>query len=500
MSSLALGFCACDDDEVIDGVPQTNGQLPQMAADGVVPSTVINPGQAINLETAKDAMTINVIDIAEVTNLPADNELKLEMLFADNVGLDNARSVEVTLKDDAGGNMFKKGYVYAEDWDNAFNSVFGKSPETRDGYIGFDAYAVKGTSSVYLGRVGSATAVSVTPYESIFVDDVYHLVINGEVRAALKCTGGNVYDNPTFSGKVKISLENDFDPETFICSWRVVADRYVKTGDAAAGRMVFAPDADSREQATGTLLTNTTSADIPEDGVMPLDGDLVFTVNVESMTFSIAEAPKTYYMIGQFCGWNWDNAAEMIPVNGSPNKYWTIRYVKGDTDNGFKFNSNTAWDGGEWGYGVPTIRTNVAGEIVDAGGNLSITKSGWYIFVVDVSGDSPVLDILEPDVYVFGAAAGGNWGPSETNRFDVIDDPDAEWPFVSPDVLATDGTDDSNLRLCIKLEGHEWWQTEFIFYEDGNIVYRGTGGDQARTGNAAGKVYLNFVTGKGKVE
>ena len=84
----------------------------------------------------------------------------------------------------------------------------------------------------------------------------------------------------------------------------------------------------------------------------------------------------------------------------------------------------------------------------------------------------------------------------------VVDDPDAAFPFVSPTVLATDGDDSSCLRLAIhpdEWSGIDWWRTEFIFF-DGVITYRADGGDQERVGNAAGKVYLNFVTGQGKVE
>ena len=105
------------------------------------------------------------------------------------------------------------------------------------------------------------------------------------------------------------------------------------------------------------------------------------------------------------------------------------------------------------------------------------------------------MNIYEHNVYVFGSAAGGSWSASDDWKFQIVCDRDAEWPFVSPEVMAS-----NELRLCVQLPGCEWWQSEFIFYEDGVIDYRADGGDQARIGNPAGKVYLNFVTGKGKVE
>ena len=39
------------------------------------------------------------------------------------------------------------------------------------------------------------------------------------------------------------------------------------------------------------------------------------------------ELPTTMYMIGNFCGWEWLNAAEMVPVHSTPDKFWCIRYV-----------------------------------------------------------------------------------------------------------------------------------------------------------------------------
>lgn len=498
MMALAMGFVSCEEDVTL-GTPQNYSQEPIMSADGL---TVAN-GEAItagtvNLQDMSDAgASIPVIEIVENKNLPAESSVMFKMQLSKSDDFSKTSTVDVTMD----GNV---GYVTPSDWQNAHLEVFGKSPKAQEAHVRFAAYAVNGTSQVRIGTpdlyLGQGT-LSVTPYTpALFIDEVYHLVINGEVCATLKNTGGDVYDNPTFTAKVNIPEEN-FNEEMFNFGvWQVVSNSYKETGDASAGRAVFAPTGEYLDQTSGNLVTNTGSGDIPEGGYLVMAGNVIFTVNVETMTFSIAEAPKTYYMIGQFCNWVWADAAEMTPVWGNPDKYWTIRYVKGDTKNGFKFNANADWDGGEWGFGGATIGTNVAGEIVEAGGNLSVTKSGWYIFVVDVSSGAPVLDILEPNVYVFGAAIGNKWSAEEANKFTVIDDPDAEWPFVSPDVTATDGTDSSCLRLCVQLPGHEWWHTEFVFYGDGNIVYRATGGDQPRTGNDAGKIYLNFVTNKGKVE
>ncbi|MDY4890743.1 MAG: DUF5115 domain-containing protein, partial [Prevotella sp.] len=58
---------------------------------------------------------------------------------------------------------------------------------------------------------------------------------------------------------------------------------------------------------------------------------------------------------------------------------------------------------------------------------------------------------------------------------------------------------DAELRMCVSIEGFDWWKTEFII-ADGKIDFRGRGGDQARLNVTAGqKAYLNFTKGTGEV-
>ncbi len=342
MSSLALGFCACDDDEVIEGIPQTNEQLPQMVADGVVSVPVINANQSIDLEALKNAKEINVIDIAEVTNLPIDNELKVDMLFADNAELNNAQIIPVQLKKDESGNVLDKGFVYTESWNEAFKAVFGKFPETHQGFIGFNIYTVKGTSEVYLGRLGNTIAISVTPMTPPFIDTVYYLMINGEKRAEFEHTGGNIYDNPNFKASAKVDLYGgDMDLVTFECPWYIVAKTYAETQDASVARMVFAPE--SPELTEGKLLTNTGVNDIPASGTLILDGALNFTFNAETLEFKIKEAAYLYTP-GASNGWNAGNS-QWLYFNKDSKIYEGYAYLSGE----FKFADTTDWSGTNYG-------------------------------------------------------------------------------------------------------------------------------------------------------
>ena len=210
------------------------------------------------------------------------------------------------------------------------------------------------------------------------------------------------------------------------------------------------------------------------------------------------ELPAQMYMIGQFCGWDWANAAEMVPVHSNPDKFWCIRYVK--AGEGFKFNFAKEWNGTEFG-GNATLVSNVEGVTMsEADGNITVDKDGWYIFGTStaISGRDYVhtVTIFPANVYVFGDTNGGSWEAKPEWLFTIP--ADGEGDFVSPALVAN-----GELRLCIvptTLAGEawagDWWHTEFIFF-DGKIAYRGTGGDQERVQAVAGQVCtLNFVTGK----
>ena len=218
------------------------------------------------------------------------------------------------------------------------------------------------------------------------------------------------------------------------------------------------------------------------------------------------ELPTTMYMIGNFCGWEWSNAAEMVPVHSNPDKFWCIRYVA--EGEGFKFNTKAEW-GGDFGYEGTTLVSNVEGLefAADNDKNITVNKSGWYIFGVSVALSGRDLlytvTVFPANVYVYGACTGlGDNGWSDMPEWTFVAPETADGDFVSPALAAT-----GELRLCIHpldLEGNpwagDWWHTEFIFF-DGKIAYRGTGGDQERvTANQGLKVYLNFVTGRASVK
>lgn len=230
------------------------------------------------------------------------------------------------------------------------------------------------------------------------------------------------------------------------------------------------------------------------DGLMPvLSNPITLPSVIPYFALPPVLMPENMYLIGSLNGWNWNDAYSMVPVYGSPGKFWRVVYFDANTE--LKFNSAKNWDGNDFGFEGTTFANPELAGVGEAGGNILIANAGWYIAVVTAEQEGRDLKYTvafnEAKVYVCGPTVGDKWG-ADGQLFEVPADGESE--FVSPTLGA------GELRMCVVLEGHEWWHTEFIFF-DGKIAYRGADGDQERVDLDAGKkVYLNFTKGEGRVE
>ena len=252
-----------------------------------------------------------------------------------------------------------------------------------------------------------------------------------------------------------------------------------------------------------------------------IGGEFQFTVKYEvrtrkfSATYKVIgepilppdiELPSRMHAIGSPFDWSWDNAKSLTPVHGfagaegSPgtlkSMYWMVQYFNAEDE--IKFNFNKDWDGNEFGYPAISDEAIAFAEITDGGGNIKVGKAGWYIVTVtttyndDETGLVHSVDFYAPNIYLIGNTL-GQWETVPEGLFTVPATADGE--FVSPAFVAADA-----LRMHIKLEGIDWWKTEFNIF-NGKIEYRGNGGDQdAVTVSAGQKAYLKFSDGTGEIK
>lgn len=210
--------------------------------------------------------------------------------------------------------------------------------------------------------------------------------------------------------------------------------------------------------------------------------------------------PQELHLIGGFCDWNWGNAPSMVPVYDNDGTFWRLVYLPANS--GFKFNTATSWDGGEKGYAGATVVDNYEAGVYDDGGNIGVTKGGWYLIVIRsaVSGRDVnyTVEINEPAVWLIGGCVkdGGDWTEKLDGwKFTVPTEADAD--FVSPAFVA-DAPEGP--RAYVKVEGYDWWKSEFMVFNE-VLEYRATQGDLERVTSKAGqKMYINFTKGTGKIE
>ncbi len=208
-----------------------------------------------------------------------------------------------------------------------------------------------------------------------------------------------------------------------------------------------------------------------------------------------SSAPETMYMIGQQFGtWDWASSdiVELVPIWGKAGEFWCTRYF--NKADGFKFCSTKAWNGDFTGAGS-------AGYTVE-GGNCFVPEDGFYTVYID--GNDNTVEISPAEVYGIGAAFSN---PAEWD-FDKAPKFVAEGQKLTIPTIAAE-----EVRLAVKVQPsvakdgitgngwYDWWKTEFIFFADGKIVYRGAGNDQDRIKAEAGKkIVLDFNAGTGAFE
>lgn len=236
-----------------------------------------------------------------------------------------------------------------------------------------------------------------------------------------------------------------------------------------------------------------TGADVYFRVVATLNGvaDLYIS-DVITSNFTILNAvalPTEMYMIGSMCGWSWDNAIALTPVNtyaGGEGIFWTIQYLAAGTE--FKFCAVKEWKGD---FSTPLADENYASNI--EGGNIAVTAAGYYQIVVKVShtddtkqATQNLITISKPNVYLIGNCSDAGWTAGDASSKFTVDD---ESKLIVSPALAADG----DVRMYVEVPGCDWWGSEFNVY-DGAIVLRGNGGDQAPVAMAKGNVIeLDFV-------
>ena len=189
-------------------------------------------------------------------------------------------------------------------------------------------------------------------------------------------------------------------------------------------------------------------------------GDISASYDSKVELTQASSLPSEMFMIGQnFGGWNWESAGvrSLTPVNGAEGHFWTVVYLA--ANEGVKLATEKTWDAA---FGK--LATNEGGFQNDNDGNACVAEAGLYLIYADM--ENSKMSITPAVVCGLGDAFGG-W--DSTNAGQVV-------MTVADGKASVTATASGLLRSFVKIDGIDAWKVEFSVF-NGNIVYRGNGGD-----------------------
>lgn len=367
------------------------------------------------------------------------------------------------------------GSIATADLVSLVESIYGKAPVER---------TLKAASTIYLSKDGEsfyAHSNFVDVKVTLITPDIsqnYYLVgdfCGWDEASMLKFSHSdvNIYDDPVFTIKFTTTEANQY--------WKIIPQKNIDNGEFWANPGVVGVAVDGDASMSGFLVTENAQA-----GKIEEPGKYIMTIDMMAGTYSITKQPLELYMTGSNYGWGatW---LPMTPCYGSDVDYWTIIYLHEGEQ--FKFAPQADW-GDDFG-GQATVNDVAGANITVDGTNLVAGKAGWYLLYIH-NGSERTFTVLQPNVYLIGDTA-GEWNVADSHKFTIPTTEDGV--FESPAFA-----NDAELRMCVSIEGFDWWKTEFIIL-GGDIAYRGRGGDQERVAVKAGqKAYLNFAKGTGEIK
>ena len=379
MAAAGLFFGACDDFEFPNPPAQSNPQEPIFELNGI---KIIQSAEALNLTSLNNNNGYGDVIVTELTNFPGNSSLNMVMQISTSESFATTYDVPTTTKVDAlatseDGTVASGQavtYVNADDLDGAYTQIT-KDPATATIYARFAAYIVTngqnvrvGGPDVYYGPI-SFTLTPLSPETTI--ESQYYLAWAPEGGKFTKSnmvqlthSDKSPYDDPIFTVVHTFSAD---EVNAGIC-WKVIPGSEVAAENYKGGVTATEPYAES-----GTMATVG-----DELAYMIYDGPVLFTFNMESLSFSYMVAVPGFWTPGDVTNWGFDTDAWMqttdyIHYNGFVN-----------IGSQFKFSPNPSWSGGDFGCNDAFEYTLSEGGYYTGGGyanganNIEVPESGLY--------------------------------------------------------------------------------------------------------------------------
>ena len=383
MSALALGFTACDEYE--EAIPQSNPQAPVMSVEGVEVASGNELAASINLNTFEG----DSLELIKTVKSPELNE-----------GTTIVYNVEVASAADFSDKLLvatTESKVAKTDLDNAFRTLFGKTPNARTVHFRFAPYFSDGATRVKIGGADvylNATEQSVTPVDlGIFVDEAYYIVTDAwfgpgwdESLIKLEHSDADVYDDAVFS--LTTVLQKDAKVQ-FLGAKDLEA---AKNDPENAYLYAWGPGEENGKLYQG------------EDAfpyTINATGQYKVRIDMLERTYMIQAYTPILYVVGAFNGWN-ASAGTSYVCEEESNVLTGFVDMTFDGTNEFKFTAQLDWEPVQYGAGAE------AGTLADHGGNITLEETGVMYFKLDLNEMTYVATKIN-SFGVIGNATPGGW-------------------------------------------------------------------------------------------
>lgn len=460
-----FGFSACNGDYDDWAAPQSNAQEDAIT----IPGYTAAAAGAIDLNQAGESINMFTLSSAALPegSTVENNRVKLTPT-GEGVKDELSKTIELTADCKADSAALQA----------LVENAFGKRPVERIfkahvysnvNYKGDDVYVDAGEVNVSI----TPAAPNIEPVYYYFGD------LDKKQKYAFKNSGVDPYDDPVFHCIIPASTSS--------WHWFKIgpASAYDEEGNMVKEATCLCPVKNDETDTEGRFTIGKNSWHLTQADGAPMY-DIAFNVLTNEYKFTPVQDEAIFDTNPQLYFTSSNNVGEwmpLVPVHSDATMSWIITYLHEGEE--FKFAPQASADNAFGATAQINDQANMNPST--SNGYIKAGNAGWYLLQVINDGADKTVNILTPNVYLFGNTSPAGWSDKPEGLFTIPTSEDGV--FVSPAFIASD-----EIRMCVKLDGVDWWKTEFVIKADGQLDYRAGGNDQARVKvKQDQKCFINFT-------
>lgn len=370
---VGLSLASCKEDNSL-GTMQKNEAPIIVPTEGVaIQSLWKASGNTINLQNYVNNGEIALIDAQVSTSFPEGANVNGIVQIAKDASFTNPQTISLSsVKVDntsdelkaavEGESVAYQGYVTVDDWNQAFQALYGKNPAAEINYVRMGLRLQDGNQSLILYNNGEEwwgpMDFMVTPldagYDIAESYTLYYTLGDKEYSTVMNHSSSHIYDDPVFTASINPGAGQN------LTWWVAPTDNADRT---------YGVEEASLSAKTGNLV------EMSEGGVAgqftTTDEKIEFSVNMLDLTFSYQFMANFEYLYTPGASNGWSQTNSQLLYTSNHETYVGYAYLK----DAFKFTTQADWDGTNYGAGAEE------GTISATGGDISVEEGLYWVEV-----------------------------------------------------------------------------------------------------------------------